>query len=315
MLAFFGIQLCLNIATGPYQALLPDSVPQRQHGIASAYMGGALLIGQLLGALVLLLRHSLGLLGLLGLITALLLVGAIITIKFVPDVPAPPEDRLPLGKALATLSDLRIRENPDFFGLLYSRFCINLSYATVAAFLLYYLQDTIGLGEAGAGNFQPYVILVATVAGLVGTLAAGSSLKRYTKKQVIYAACALLAGASLVFAFTTGKMMVLVLAFVFGAGWGCFQAVDWAMAVNLLPSGGAARYMAVWHVCMTVPQIIAPLFGKIADVLNKQYGNGFGWRAAMLSTVLYLVIGTVLLRRVTEKPYSPDVAPAPVLVA
>lgn len=301
MLAFFGIQLCLNIATGPYQALLPDNVPRKQHGIASAYMGAALLLGQLLGALVLLLRNSLGLMGLLGLITALLLIGAFITIKFVPDAPAPLADRLPLCKALATLSDLRVRENPDFFGLLYSRFFINLSYATVGSFLLYYLQDTIGMGEEGAGNFQPIVILTATIAGLVGTIVAAASLKRFTKKQVTYAACTLLATASLVFALTSGKMMVLVLAFVFGAGWGCFQAVDWAFAVSLLPTGGAARYMAVWHVCMTVPQIIAPLFGRVADILNKQRGNGFGWRAAMLSTVLYLVFGTVLLNRVKER--------------
>jgi MFS-type transporter involved in bile tolerance (Atg22 family) len=195
-----------------------------------------------------------------------------------------------------------VRENPDFFQLLYSRFFVNLSYSTVVAFLLYYLQDAIGLGEEGASSFQPIIILVATVAGLVGTLIAGSSLKKYTKKQIVYVASAVIAIAALIFAFTHSKLMVLVLAFLFGAGWGAFQAVDWALAVNLLPSGGAARYMAVWHVCMTVPQIIAPLFGKVADVLNKSYSDGMGWRVAMLSTVLYLAIGTALLTKVRERP-------------
>jgi len=100
---------------------------------------------------------------------------------------------------------------------------------------------------------------------------------------------------------TKGVPVVFVLAFLFGAGWGAFQAVDWALAVNLLPEGGAARFMAVWHVCMTVPQVIAPAFGKIADVFNRQYGGGLGWRAAMFSTVIYLIIGTLLLRRVNER--------------
>ena len=304
LISFFGIQLFLNVANGPYQALMPDNVPERQVGIASAYMGFALLLGQLGGAVVLLLRHSLGLVGMLGLISILLLIGMIVTMTRVPDAPAPPEERRPFGAAMATLLDLRIREYPDFFGLLYSRFFINLSNATVVAFVLYYLQDAIGLGKEGAANFQPYILLTATVSGLIGTLAAGRSLRRYTKKQIVYASCVLIGIAAIVFAFTHDKTMVLVLAFLFGAGWGAFQAVDWALAVSLLPPGGAARYMAIWHVCMTVPQIIAPLFGRVADMLNVHYGHGFGWRVAMLSTTLYLALGTWLLRRVRERVIS-----------
>jgi Na+/melibiose symporter-like transporter len=304
MVSFFGIQLFLNIANGPYQALLPDTVEPERHGIASAYMGGALLLGQLFGALALL-AYSLGfvsLTGVLGGILVLLCIGAIVTWKQVPDSPAPLAERLPFAKAMATLTDLRVKENPDFFQLLASRFFVNLSYSTVVAFLLYYLQDTIQLGEAGAGKFQPIIILTATVAGLIGTLLAGSALKTLSKKQVVYFSSAVIGLAALIFAFTSSQLMVLVLAFLFGGGWGAFQAVDWALAVNLLPKGGAARYMAVWHVCMTVPQIIAPLFGRVADSLNKSYGLGFGWRAAMFSTVIYLIIGTLLLRKVTERP-------------
>ena len=308
MLSFFGIQLLLNIANGPYQALLPDTVAPDRHGIASAYMGGALLLGQLFGALALL-AYSLKLLTLpavLGGILVLLCVGAVVTWKAVPDAPAPLEEQLPFGRAMATLLDLRVKENPDFFRLLLSRFFINLSYSTVVSFLLYYLQDTIGLGEEGAGRFQPILILTATVAGLVGTVLAGKALQRLTKKTLVYMASAVIGQAALIFAFTSSKELVLVLGFLFGAGWGAFQAVDWALAVNLLPKGGAARYMAVWHVCMTVPQIIAPLFGRIADALNKSYGPGLGWRAAMLSTVIYLIIGTLLLRRVQERPETPQ---------
>jgi Na+/melibiose symporter-like transporter len=301
MLSFFGVQLFLNVANGPYQALMPDNIHPSQQGIASAYMGGALLIGQLLGALSLFLRESIGTLGILLIIYVLLVVGMIVTLRYVPDRPAPPEEQLPFGEAMAKLADIRVKENPDFFGLLYSRFFINLSQATVVSFLLYYLQDAVGLGEKGTTRFQPFVLLTATLAGLVGTLIAGAMLKRMTKKRVVYCACAALASAALFFGVANGKAFVLVLAVLFGAGWGTFQAVDWALAVNLLPDGGAARYMAVWHVCMTVPQVIAPLFGKVADVLNRQYGHGYGWRAAMFSTVIYLVIGTLLLRRVNER--------------
>jgi MFS family permease len=96
---------------------------------------------------------------------------------------------------------------------------------------------------------------------------------------------------------------VFLLAAVFGCGLGAFAAVDWALAVNLLPRGNtAAKFMAIWHTCMTVPQILSPVFGPVGDALNARYGHGFGWRAAMLSSVIYLVIGTALLHRIRERP-------------
>jgi MFS family permease len=230
----------------------------------------------------------------------LLLIGMGITLSFVPDAPAPPEEQMPALKSLETLKGLDLKRNHDFFGLLYSRFFINLSYSTVAFFLLYYLQDTIGLKEAAEKNLG-YILLTVTIAGLIGTLIAGYFADRFPKKRLVYIACTVLALAAGTIAFIHSMTAVLVVAFVFGVGWGAFSAVDWALAVNLLPEGGAARYMAVWHMCMTVPQIIAPGFGPIGDYLNRVYGQGLGWRAAMMSTVLYLVIGTLLLRRVRER--------------
>ena len=143
--------------------------------------------------------------------------------------------------------------------------------------------------------------LDVTVAGLIGTLIAGYFADRMPKKRIVYISCTILALAAASIAFIHTMTAVLILAFIFGVGWGAFSAVDWALAVNLLPKGGTARYMAVWHMCLTVPQIIAPAFGPIGDHLNAAYGHGFGWRAAMMSTVLYLVIGTVLLNRIKER--------------
>jgi Na+/melibiose symporter-like transporter len=168
MVSFFGIQLLLNAATGPYQALIPDNVPRSRHGLASAYMGAALLIGQLGGAVAMLLMvKPLGIPNVVYIITALLLVGLVITVTQVPDRPAAPEEQMSPGEALATMKDWQIRENPDFYGLLYSRFFINLSYSTVTSFILYYLKDTIGPPEKGDENLG-IVLLSVTVAALVG---------------------------------------------------------------------------------------------------------------------------------------------------
>ncbi|GAB4456390.1 MAG: MFS transporter [Armatimonadaceae bacterium] len=327
---FFGVQLFLNVANGPYQALLPDNVRPSQHGIASSYMGGMLLIGQLLGALILFLlmvvQGKMGVLVILSVINALLIFGTVLTVRNVPDRPAPPEEQIPLSQAMAQLTDLKVKENPSFFQLLYSRFFINLAYNTAVYLLAYYLQDVFFLpkalaegktgqaaieaAKAGAEGFVPVLLVAVTLAGLVGTLAAARGLKRYTMKQLVYLSCALIAVAAGIFAVAPNLTVVVIVACLFGAAWGTFQAVDWALAVNLLPEGGAAKYMAVWHVCMTVPQILAPAFGIVADYLNKnyadQFGFGVGWRGAFLATVLYIAIGAFLLRWVREKPVARD---------
>ncbi|MBC8135026.1 MAG: MFS transporter, partial [Fibrella sp.] len=146
LVSFFGIQLLLNAATGPYQALIPDNVPASRHGLASAYMGVALLIGQLGGALAIGQVERFGMPNIIYLITGLLLVGLVVTVTLVPDRPAPPEDQKSLSAAFRDMTDWQVRQNPDFYGLLKSRFFINLCYSTVTAFILYYLKDTILFG-------------------------------------------------------------------------------------------------------------------------------------------------------------------------
>ena len=320
LLCYFGIQIAQNAASAPYQALLPDNIHPSQQGISSAYMGGALLMGQLCGALILIAGGKLGIPGMLYIILALMMLAALLVVWRVPDRPATPEEQKPLSESLTSAFRLNLREYPDFARLMGSRFFINLCYNTITAYLLYYIQDTLGLSETqpftlfgapsplnGSGGFLNLLLLTATIAGLIGTVGAGYGLRTFTMKQMVYISCGMLAVSALVFSLTSGPSAALVMGFLFGAGWGVFQAVDWALAVNLLPPGGAARYMAIWHLCLILPQVIAPMFGKLWDGVNKAQGNGFGWRMAFLVTVVYLVIGVLIIRQVRERPTYAEV--------
>jgi MFS family permease len=148
--------------------------------------------------------------------------------------------------------------------------------------------------------------MTATLGSLLGTIPAGFLADRMSKKLLVQISCGCVAVGSACIAFLTGIDAARALAMVFGIGWGAFMAVDWALACNLLPTGGAARYMAIWHVCMTVPQVIAPLlFGRAGDALNAAMGQGMGWRAAMLTAVVYVIIGAGLIRKVREPARAP----------
>jgi len=303
LLYYFAIQLAQNTASAPYQALLPDNIHPAQEGIASTYMGGALLLGQLGGAFLLLFgRKPLGITGMMYVLVALLSFAALIVVWRVPDRPARSEEAQSVGKSLASVFDLRLGQYPDFVRVMGSRFFINLCYNSVTSYLLFYLQKAMGLGKDGGATFLNYLLLTATLAGLIGTVGAAYGLRRLTLKQMVYISCAMLGTAALVFSLTSNTALVLAMGFLFGAGWGVFQAVDWALAVKLLPPGGTARYMAVWHLCLELPRVLALIFGGLWDTVNQHFGNGYGWRAAFLITVLYIGFGAMIIRGIKETP-------------
>jgi MFS family permease len=322
IVAFLLIQFWLNVANGPYQAFIPDHIPPDAHGRAATFMGIAQLLGQaggpLLAGIVLslskgehpLFSHSAALLLIVTIIAALLIVCMAVTLMGVPDAPAEARNQRPAREVVRASFRLRpdwrgelrheARAYPDFYWLLASRTFVNLAFYTVLSFLPFFVQDALHFGD---GYNQPLMTIqiLATVGSLLGTIPAGLLADRMSKKLLVQISCGLVAVGSACIAFLTHIGAARVLALVFGIGWGAFAAVDWALACNLLPAGGAARYMAIWHVCMTVPQVIAPLlFGRAGDAINAALGQGMGWRGAMLTAVIYVIIGATLIRKVRE---------------
>jgi MFS family permease len=302
LIGFVLIQIILNIATGPYQAIMPDLVPRHKHGLASAYMGLALILGQgcafvLAGFLV---RTQVWL---LASIMTLILVGTMLwTVLGTREKPL-------AGKwqrvTLKDILDIRLKGNADFGWLIVSRFFINLGFYTATFFLYFYMRDSIGLGE-NALRSTSILLLTATWAGLLGNWPAGLAADRYSKKKVLYFTCTILGVAVLWFLFVESVMWVYAVGVLFGIGWGAFAAVDWALAVNLVPVREAGRYMAIWHLAWTLPQVIAPAVGPLGDKINRIYGHGLGWRVALGFILIYLIIGVAAVSRIHEHPVSTE---------
>lgn len=316
VLSMILLQFFVNIATGPYQAVMPDLVPESHHGRASAFMGLATILGQ----------------GVALIITAMLVGGMFIQsgpFQFLLDWPlqsrfwllaaiiitvlvstmlwtvlgtreTPLTDK-PTPLKLADILDIRLHDNPAFGWLIASRFFINLGFYTATLFFEFYLRDAIGLGNKAPG-IAGIVFLIVTFSGLIGNWPAGHYSDRVSKKKVLYGTCGLLALTVIWFLFVQSLALVYLAAVLFGIGWGAFAAVDWALAANLVPQKEAGRYMAIWHLAFTVPQVIAGAVGPLADKINKAYGHGLGWRVAFSFILLYLIIGVLCLRHVHERP-------------
>jgi MFS family permease len=312
--AFCVVQFCVNIATSPYQALVPDMVPKERQGMASGYLGMSTLLGQLCGfvAYTRLGDQPGGLLLTMAVVSAALALGMFYTSVTVREKSAAENPAPRLGLIAAVVESFRVnpRAYPDFMRLIASRFVINLGFYTATEFLMYYVHDTLRAPHPGATTGT--ILICVTIAGVVGNFPAGALADRTSKKRVVYVSTSVTCAAALIFLLTSNIPTAMAASCVFGAGFGAFMAVDWAFATNLLPDHDEAKYMGIWHVAFTVPQILAPATGGLVAYLFNvvlparvawahKLGPGFGYRATLLLVIVYLAVGTLMIRPIRER--------------
>lgn len=315
ILHFVAIQLFLNWANGPYQAVIPDYVPPERHGLASAYMGMMTLIGTLLGLALAgaLLGEPPLILGELPRSVRLHIVGWTLVGFLVATMlwtvlgmrepvwrPNHPDER---RLSPAHFVNILLNDLPNFRWVVVSRFVFNMGFFTALFFLEFYLRDTIGLkGTAPQHAFG--FMATATLTGVLGNWLAGALADRMSKKQIIYACIGLMCVCAGLFLSAQSLTGVYLTGALFGVAWGAYSAVDWALASNLVPTSESGRYMAIWHIAMTMPQVAAPLIaGPLGDWLNAEYGMGVGWRWIFLLAPIYFLGSAWLLKPVQERKF------------
>lgn len=302
---YIGVQLFLNIANGPYQALMPDMIPPAYHGRASAYMGVCLLLGRIGGAAIAgaMMQSEQGVRNLTWIFIVILNALMIVNVLCLKETPI--THSVGVREALKSILTVPLRPYPSFVWLMVSRFGINLGLTTVTFCLLYYVGDTLGQGEQAAKGIVSRFLVLATVAALVGTLPAGYASDRFSKKTVLFVSNGVGIVAGTLFAFAPNVAVAQIAVIIFGVGFGMFAAVDWALACNLLPPGAPAKYLGVWGFSDNIAQMIAPIIaGPLAYSLN-QSSPGAGYRLLMGLAVVYFALGTVAIAFIKENPVEP----------
>lgn len=298
-IAFLLIQLTTNIANGPYQALLPDLVPRARHGVASTWMGlmrnlgeaaGPLVAGVLLGANVARIMA----------VDAALMVGLMLVTVLGTTEPRHRPD--PEGPRSGFWDAFRVplKGYPDFLRLLASRAVINLGFYTALTFFYFYVQHSLGVEDYKEKT--GLLLFVIVLSGLFGALPAGPLGDRHSKVKLIFVANTLTVGAALWFVLAPNYAWAAGAGVFLGLGFGAFTVLDWALAFALLPPGGSARYMGIWNLTSVIPMILAPaIAGPATDLMKASMGAPAAYRAAMATVVLYLVVGTLLLKGIREE--------------
>jgi MFS family permease len=271
------------VATAALTAVISDQVPINQRGIVSGWLAAPQALGTIFG---LLLVTGLALSTALGyLLVAVLLVATVIPFLLrMPDEPLPADHTLaPL--TLATLIGgfwISPRQFPDFGWTLLSRILVNLSNALGTTLLLYFLM--FGLGRMTTAEDDLLVlVLIYMVFFIVAALAMGQLSDRLgRRKMFVYLAAYLQGIASLILAFVPSFPAALVAAGLLGLGYGCFMAVDQALATQVLPDETTrGKDLGIMNIATAVPQAVAPLLGAIIVVVFAGQGLVAGLGAGL----------------------------------
>jgi MFS family permease len=295
------IQFFFNGAQAAYAGIIPDVVPAQEVGKASGYLATMTQLG---------IGTGLGVTSLLGGSRATYLVmGAVALLSILPTlwaargegaIPIPPHPRRPLGEAIAEF--VRPLHEGDFAWVVFTRLMVSSGITAVLYFLVNFFRDVVLPPTTNAATFTGNWLLVVVATALpFGFFGGMLSDKIHRRKIFVYLAGAAQGSVAIVFIvfYPTAIPLVFALGVAYGIGYGLYFAVDWALAVDTLPDPKAsAKDMGIFHIALTLPQAFIPLFGgPLIDTLNGPHGNG-GYRIVFSSAVVFLFLGTVLVRRI-----------------
>jgi MFS family permease len=312
-LAILNLQFWWNWACGPYAGLIPDVVPAASQASASAWMNIMSILGTFTGngIAVALYVHGRPAAAISGLI-AINLVCLSATLLRVREPPATGAAR-PFQLAAFTRSFwLPPAMHRNFYRVLVTRLFANLGVWSVLTFLLFYLQDVVGVAEPG--RVLPMVLGVGAMLGIPASLVAARLTARYGVVAIVRATSWMMAGAAIAYvliAMHPHWLPMAAVALIYFSGWGAYQAVDWALALRVLPTSEAAgKDMGIWHVALVLPQILGPAStGWIISGAKWAVSARFAYTLAFAVAALWFSLSALLVARVRLTPTAPAFNP------
>jgi len=311
--------------------MLPDLVPDIQKGRATGFAGFADVLGRLVGAIVggfavslpgaalvmgsfiPILPTAMRMDPMLPLILMTIMVMASFmwfTVRFVREEPNLSPPRASGAHLIRRAFVFDVRAESSFSWLLASRAVNMLGINTLTTFLLYYVHDYLGVHDLADANVKlGYLFAASSLTTLPSSLLVGYLIDRHQHRKhwVIFSAAGL-AMVSVAFVVTRKFDSALFVGALFGLFYGAYFTADWSLALALLPKGDqAAKYMGIWGIAGTFPQVLAPGIGGILlDTFNRLQPN-LGYPVVFMTIVFYLVVGTSLILKVSE-PLPADAA-------
>lgn len=301
VVAIINLQFWWNMVSGAYAGLVPDVVPEQDQPTASGWLNVMTIAGTIVGNILVAATYRSG-----HATTAMTCFVAIsvVCLCLTLSVHEPPSrgasDRFRLGAFLHSfLIDPRAHRN--FYWVLVTRLLSNVGVWSVLTFLLSYLQDVIGVERPE--QVLPMLLGAGALFAIPASMWGVRLADRHGIVRIVRLASWIMAATVIGYvlvALQPSLFLVAPLVIVYAAAYGAYQAVDWALALRVLPSRDAAgKDMGVWHVSMVLPQILGPAgTGWLISWAKAAMSPSFAYVLAFVLAALWLVLAAALVDRI-----------------
>ncbi|MCI0824591.1 MAG: MFS transporter [Chloroflexi bacterium] len=301
--AWLFIQANVNIAYGPYQALIQDLVPVTRTGAASSFK----ILADAVGGVAFIKISSV----LMGYYTGpdsaqwlwitLSVLGVnLVVATGITSVTVVARERSTSTAINATHTPVPVASglHPQLSLFLISRFLMVTAIAVFQTYGLFFLRDKVGLEAPtqALGN----MILVAGGAVALSAYSAGWLSDRIGRKRVVLAGAAGAAVSTVWMLWAGTETEVMVIATVIGFFVGSLLSANWAMANDLGTEGREGLHMGAVNLSTIGGAAFAKLLGPGVDLLNRA-SAGSGYSTLLVGCAVLFILGAILLMPVEPR--------------
>ncbi len=308
------IQMSSNILQGPWQALIPDLVPEEQRGTASglkammdilAFVVGRAVAGFFFGKVpewgesAVLLAVAVPMV-----VFILALIATTLWARETPEnIPASAPTQS-VGEALKNAFSVDWSAHPAFRWWFFNRILFWGGFIFLNTFLVTYAIGVLAMPEAAA---QKFVGTLSTIIGgglLLTALPAGRLADKFGRKPLVMISGAVAFVGTLVLLLTRNTTVVTIGGGIIGLSIGTFLSANWAMVTDIVPRQEAARYLGIANIATCLGSGGARLTGALLiDPLNKAFNStSAGFLVVFgLAAVFFLASALVILPLPTKK--------------
>ena len=327
------IDACVNVAQGPYRALVPDVVPEEQYSIANSYISLAIGLGSVIAAgTAPFLKWAFGY---QMSITAQFIMAALaftlamtwtcITIKehqtrkeIIKDVAA--ADRIEptfldsVKNFFAMSPEVSKICTMQFFTWI-GTMCMMIFFTQYAVHTIYCVPDLTTVDEfsrqtfsqalLNGTNFSSVCFAIFNLVCFLVAIPIGVLSAKYTNKKVHIISLITMILAYLGMFFAKQPKAVAILMGVAGIGWASICALPFAMLSQFIKKGTEGSVMGIFNIFIAGPQVfvctlVAWLISKCSFTMGSDYIN-YHWEYAFLIGAVCLAIAAVVAKTVKEK--------------
>ncbi len=315
------IQFSSNILQGPWQALIPDLVPEAQRGTASslkatmdiiATVTAGAVAGILLGTTGQKLWGGNAVFAAAAAPVIVFIVFVTLTAIWAREQPGAANESVAarsVGQALLNAFSVNFKETPVFGWWFANRILFWGAFIAINTFLINYLVDVIRMTEAEAQGFYGTLKVILGAALVVVALLSGWLSDRFGRKPLMVAAGLVAFAGALLLLFVRTKPTLTLAGAIVGMGIGAFLTASWALATDIVPGREAARYLGIANIATCIGSGVARLLGGVLiDPINRALGSSSSGYFLLfaLATLCFLVSSLVIIPLPNKR--SSDVA-------